>query len=205
MRNNWRIVLSCVLALAFVASACAQKPAAQAAKPEDKQKSGNKKMTSIYDFTMKDIDGNEVKLDAYRGQAALIVNVASRCGYTPQYEGLEAIYKKYKGKGFVILGFPANNFGAQEPGTEKEIKSFCSLTYGVTFPMFAKISVKGADQHPFYNFLTRQETNPEFSGEIGWNFAKFLIGKDGKIVARFGPGDEPDGEKVTGAIEKEIQ
>ena len=209
MQKKWQIVLLCALALTFVASACAQKPAAQASQTAtasaDKQKSGNKQMASIYDFTMKDIDGKDVKLDAYRGQAVLIVNVASRCGYTPQYQGLEAIYKKYKDKGFVILGFPANNFGAQEPGTEKEIKTFCSLTYGVTFPMFAKISVKGADKHPFYGFLTSKETNPEFSGDIGWNFAKFLVGKDGKIVARFASGDEPESDTVTGAIEKAVQ
>ena len=208
MQKKWQIVLLCALALTFVASACAQKPAQAsqtATASADKQKSGNKQMASIYDFTMKDIDGKDVKLDAYRGQAVLLVNVASRCGYTPQYQGLEAIYKKYKDKGFVILGFPANNFGAQEPGTEKEIKTFCSLTYGVTFPMFAKISVKGADQHPFYGFLTGKETNPGFSGDIGWNFAKFLVGKDGKIVARFASGDEPESDTVTGAIEKAVQ
>jgi glutathione peroxidase-family protein len=114
------------------------------------------KEKSMYEFTMNDIDGNPVKLDAYKGKVVMIVNVASKCGFTPQYEGLEAIYEKYKDKGFVILGFPANNFLSQEPGTEAEIKEFCSTKYKVTFPMFAKISVKGTDQHPFYTFLTNK-------------------------------------------------
>jgi glutathione peroxidase len=195
------LLLACVAGLALAASACAQKTTTASA---DNPQPEVKKMSSIYDFTMKDIDGKEVKLDAFRGKTLLVVNVASRCGYTPQYEGLEAVYEKYKDKGFVILGFPANNFGAQEPGSDKEIKTFCSTTYGVTFPMFSKISVKGADQHPFYQFLTAKETNPEFSGEIPWNFTKFLVGKDGKIIGRFAPGDEPTGDAVTKAIEKAI-
>lgn len=159
---------------------------------------------SLYDFTMKDIDGQQVKLDAYKGKVVMIVNVASKCGYTPQYEGLEAIYKKYKDQGFVILGFPANNFMGQEPGTEKEIKEFCSTTYGVTFPMFSKISVTGADQHPFYTFLTSKKSNPEFGGDISWNFNKFLIDRTGKIVARFGSKDKPEDTAVTAAIEKHL-
>ena len=117
---------------------------------------------SMYEFSMKDIDGKDVKLDAYRGKVALIVNTASKCGLTPQYEGLQKLYDKYKDQGFVILGFPANNFMGQEPGTEKEIKDFCNLKYNVSFPMFSKISVKGADQHPFYTFLTNKESNPGF-------------------------------------------
>ena len=160
---------------------------------------------SIYDFTMKDIDGRDVKLDAYKGKVLLFVNTASKCGYTPQYEGLEKIYEKYKDRGFVILGFPANNFMGQEPGTEKEIKEFCQLKYNVTFPMFAKISVKGADQHPLYTFLTNPKTNPASSGEITWNFNKFLIDRNGKIVARFGTKETPDSENVTGAIEKYLE
>lgn len=157
---------------------------------------------SIYDFTMKDIDGKDIKLDAYKGQVVMIVNVASRCGYTPQYEGLQAIYLKYKDQGFVELGFPANNFGGQEPGTEKEIKEFCSLKYNVTFPMFSKISVAGGDQHPLYTFLTNKKSDPDFGGDVTWNFNKFLLDRTGKIVARFDSGDEPQGEKVTQAIEK---
>lgn len=160
---------------------------------------------SVYDFTMKDIDGNDVKLEKYKGSVVMIVNTASRCGYTPQYEGLQKIYDKYKDRGFVILGFPANNFMGQEPGTEKEIKEFCTLKYNVTFPMFSKISVTGSDQHPLYGYLTNKKTNPEFGGDISWNFNKFLIGKDGKVVARFGSKDKPEDADVTGAIEKALE
>lgn len=160
--------------------------------------------SSVYDFTMKDIDGNDVKLDAFKGRVIMIVNTASKCGYTPQYEGLEAIYKKYKDRGFVILGFPANNFMGQEPGTEKEIKEFCTLKYNVTFPMFSKISVTGRDQHPLYGFLTNKATNPEFGGEISWNFNKFLIGKDGKVVGRFATAVKPEDDSVITAIENEL-
>lgn len=157
---------------------------------------------SVYDFSMKNIDGQDIKLDAYKGKVVMIVNVASKCGYTPQYEGLEAIYKKYKDQGFEILGFPANNFMGQEPGTEKEIKEFCSTKYGVTFPMFAKISVTGADQHPLYTFLTSKQSNPEFGGDISWNFNKFLLDRNGKVVARFGSKDKPEDAAVIGAVEK---
>ena len=160
--------------------------------------------SSVYDFTMKDIDGNDVKLDAFKGRLIMIVNTASKCGYTPQYEGLEAIYKKYKDRGFVILGFPANNFMGQEPGTEKEIKEFCTLKYNVTFPMFSKISVTGRDQHPLYGFLTNKATNPEFGGEISWNFNKFLIGKDGKVVGRFATAVNPEDASVVASIENQL-
>ena len=160
--------------------------------------------SSVYDFTMKDIDGNDVKLDAFKGRLIMIVNTASKCGYTPQYEGLEAIYKKYKDRGFVILGFPANNFMGQEPGTEKEIKEFCTLKYNVTFPMFSKISVTGRDQHPLYGFLTNKATNPEFGGEISWNFNKFLIGKDGKVIGRFATAIKPEDASVIAAIETQL-
>ncbi|MEW5977263.1 MAG: glutathione peroxidase [Acidobacteriota bacterium] len=159
----------------------------------------------IYNFVMKSIDGKEVKLDQYRGKALLLVNVASQCGYTPQYTGLQQIYAKYKDRGFVVLGFPANNFGAQEPGTDQEIKTFCSTRYNVTFPMFSKISVKGSDKHPLYQFLTDKATNPEFGGEISWNFNKFLVSKDGKIVARFESKDAPESDKVVQAIEQTLK
>jgi glutathione peroxidase len=157
---------------------------------------------SLYEFTMRNIDGQDVKLEAYRGKVVMVVNVASKCGYTPQYEGLEALYEKNKDKGFVILGFPANNFLGQEPGTEAEIKEFCNLKYHVTFPMFAKISVKGEDQHPLYNYLTNKATDPEFAGDISWNFNKFLLDRSGKIVARFGTQETPDSEAITLAIDK---
>lgn len=156
---------------------------------------------SVYDFTMKDIDGHDVKLDSYKGKVLLLVNTASQCGYTPQYEGLEKIYEKYKAQDFVVLGFPANNFGGQEPGTNAEIKEFCTLKYKTSFPIFAKISVKGTDQHPLYKYLTNAETNPKFAGEIKWNFNKFLVDKNGKIIQRFDSKDTPESETVTKAIE----
>ena len=157
---------------------------------------------SVYDFTMRDIDGENIKLDVYKGKVVMIVNVASKCGYTPQYEGLQALYEKNKDSGLVILGFPANNFLSQEPGTEAEIKEFCSTKYKVTFPMFAKISVKGEDQHPLYTYLTNKISDPEFAGDISWNFNKFLIDRHGKVVARFGSKDTPDGDAITSAVAK---
>ena len=162
------------------------------------------KMNSIYDFSLKDIDRKEVNLSQYRGKVVLVVNVASRCGYTPQYEGLQKIYTKYKDRGFVILGFPANNFMSQEPGTDEEIKTFCSTKYNVTFPIFSKISVKGDDIHPLYKYLTSKETNPEFGGDIKWNFSKFLVDKSGKIIARFEPKVTPESDPVIQAIEKAL-
>ncbi|MGH9760805.1 MAG: glutathione peroxidase, partial [Blastocatellia bacterium] len=159
-------------------------------------------MTSVYDFTMKDIDGKQVNLADYKGKVVMIVNVASRCGFTPQYEGLEKIYLKYKDRGFVILGFPANNFGFQEPGTDSEIKTFCSAKYSVTFPMFSKISVKGGDIHPLYKFLTDKDTDAQFAGDIKWNFNKFLVGRDGKVIARFEPPVKPESDQVAETIEK---
>jgi glutathione peroxidase len=159
---------------------------------------------TVLDFKMKDIDGKDVKLKKYKGNVLLVVNTASKCGYTPQYEALESTYEKYKGQGFYVLGFPANNFGGQEPGTAAEIKEFCTSKYKVTFPMFAKISVKGEDQDPLYSYLTSKETNPEFAGDIKWNFSKFLIDRKGKIVARFEPKVKPDSPEVVAAIEKYI-
>lgn len=159
---------------------------------------------SVYEFQMRDIDGKDVKLDTFKGKVVMIVNTASECGFTPQYAGLQSLFGKYREKGFVVLGFPANNFMGQEPGTEAQIKEFCTLKYKVTFPMFAKISVKGADQHPLYNFLTNKATDPDFSGEISWNFNKFLIDRNGKVVARFGSEDTPESEAVTFAVEKYI-
>jgi glutathione peroxidase len=160
---------------------------------------------SVLDFTLKNIDGKETKLSDYRGKALLLVNVASQCGYTPQYEGLQAIYAKYRDQGLVVIGFPANNFGGQEPGTNEEIKQFCTVKYKVSFPMFAKISVKGADIHPLYKFLTSKETNPEFGGDISWNFNKFLVDRNGKVIARFETREKPEGEKVTQAIENALK
>lgn len=170
----------------------------------DNDSSKGDKQPMIYDFALKSIDGKEVNLAQYRGKALLLVNVASQCGYTPQYEGLQKLYSKYKDRGLVVLGFPANNFGAQEPGTDQEIKTFCSTRYNVTFPMFSKISVKGADQHPLFHYLTNATTNPKFPGEIKWNFNKFLVDKQGNIAARFDSKDTPESETVVGAIEKAL-
>jgi glutathione peroxidase len=160
---------------------------------------------SVLDFTLKNIDGKETRLSEYRGKVLLMVNVASKCGYTPQYEGLQAIYAKFRDQGLVVMGFPANNFLGQEPGTDEEIKQFCTLKYNVSFPMFAKISVKGADIHPLYQFLTSKETNPEFGGDITWNFNKFLVDRNGKIIARFETKEKPEGEKVTQAVENALK
>ena len=155
----------------------------------------------IYGFTVNDIDGKPVALADYKGQILLIVNTASNCGFTPQYKPLEELYQKYKDKGFVVLAFPANNFMGQEPGTNAEIKNFCYMTYKTTFPLFAKISVKGADIDPLYAYLTSAQG---FQGDISWNFNKFLIGRDGKIVARFGSPVDPMSEEMTKAVEGQL-
>jgi glutathione peroxidase len=156
---------------------------------------------SIYDFTMRSIDGQQVSLGKYKGKVVLLVNVASKCGFTPQYTALEAVYEKYKDKGFVIVGVPANNFGQQEPGTDEEIKKFCSSKYSVTFPMMSKVSVKGDDKTPLYTFLTDPATDPQFAGDIKWNFTKFLFDRNGKLVARFEPATKPDAPEVQSAVE----
>jgi glutathione peroxidase len=160
---------------------------------------------SLYDFSVKTIEGAPETLNAFKGKTVLIVNVASKCGYTPQYAGLQKLYAKYQDKGFVILGFPANNFGAQEPGTNAEIKTFCSRTYNVTFPMFSKISVKGDDKAPLYQYLTEASPNAATHGDIQWNFTKFLVSRDGKIVARFEPNVTPDSPQMEKAIESALQ
>lgn len=141
----------------------------------------------------------------FKGKVVLIVNVASRCGFTPQYAGLEALYNKYKDKGFVVLGFPANNFLWQEPGTNEEIKAFCSTKYHVTFPIFAKVSVRGADKTPLYQFLTDKKANPSTGGEIRWNFTKFLADRNGKVIARFGSGVAPESPELISAIEEALR
>ena len=159
---------------------------------------------SVYDFTLNSIDGQPAPLGAYKGKVVLLVNVASRCGFTPQYTALESVYEKYKDRGFVIVGIPANNFGSQEPGTNQEIKTFCQTKYSVTFPMTSKVSVKGDDKTPLYQFLTDKAANAQTGGEIQWNFTKFLIGPDGRVVARFEPAVTPESPEVTAAIEKAL-
>ena len=161
-----------------------------------------KKMDSpIYNFTMKTIEGKDKSLADYKGKVVMVVNTASFCGNTPQYKQLEDIYKKYKDKGFVIIGFPANNFGKQEPGNDSDIKTFCEKNYGVTFDMFSKISVKGDDIHPLYKYLT---TESGFNGDIDWNFVKFLVDKNGNVVARFKVKMKPDEKEIIAKIDELI-
>ena len=156
-------------------------------------------------FTVKDIDGKDVNLSAYKGKVILLLNVASKCGNTPQYEGLEKLYTKYKDKGFVVMGFPANNFNSQEPGTNAEIKEFCTSTYHVDFPMFAKISAKGPDMPPLFQYLTTQDCQPISKGDIAWNFEKFLISRDGKLIGRFGNKTPPEDPTIVSAIEAALK
>jgi glutathione peroxidase len=159
-------------------------------------------MPSIYDFSVDDIHGKPVKLDKYRNKVMLIVNTASKCGFTPQYKGLEALYEKFHGKGLEILGFPCNQFGAQEPGTEKEIAEFCELNYGVTFPMFAKVEVNGGKTAPVYKYLKAEKPGLLGSEAIKWNFTKFLVDRKGNVLARYAPNDTP--ESMAGDIEKTL-
>jgi glutathione peroxidase len=163
------------------------------------------KMKSIYEFQLKQIDGSATSLAGYKGQVMLIVNVASHCGFTGQYAGLQKLYETYKNRGLVLLGFPANDFLGQEPGTNAEIAQFCSLKYHVTFPMFEKIAVTGKAMHPLYLYLTDKATNPEFSGKITWNFNKFLIDREGRIAARFGSRTDPESKDLIAAIEKALE
>ena len=160
---------------------------------------------TIYDFKLKRIDGSELKLEDYRGKVLLLVNTASKCGFTKQYDGLQTLYEKYGKQGLVVIGLPANNFLKQEPGDNEEIAGFCKLNFGVTFPMTEKISVGGKTIHPLYKYLTDKKTNPEFNGSISWNFTKFLISRDGKIINRFAPATTPQDKKVIAAIEKALK
>lgn len=158
---------------------------------------------SVYEFKPTNINGKETSLSEFKGKVLLIVNTASECGFTPQYEGLQALYEKYSDQGFAVLGFPANNFGGQEPGTDEEIKKFCKANYGVSFPMFSKVSVKGEDQHPLFKYLTSAD-NPDFTGEIKWNFEKFLIGKNGKLLHRFRSKVKPQSDEISRAIQEAL-
>lgn len=157
---------------------------------------------SLYDIPLVDIDGNETTLEQYRGKTLLIVNVASKCGYTKQYKGLEALNFEYAEKGLVVLGFPCNQFGSQEPGSEADIKEFCSLTYGVSFPMFSKVEVNGPNRHPLYEFLAGEKS--PHAGRIGWNFSKFIVNGEGEIVDRFSSAVAPKSAKLLAAIDKSL-
>jgi glutathione peroxidase len=154
--------------------------------------------SSVHEFTMTSIDGKPVSLASYKGKTLLLVNVASKCGYTPQYTGLQQLYEKYKDKGLVVIGIPANNFGGQEPGTDEEIKTFCSRNYNVTFPMMSKVSVKGADMTPLYGYLTQA------GGDVKWNFTKFLVDKNGKVVKKFDSAVKPDSAELASAIDQTL-
>jgi glutathione peroxidase len=188
--------LICSLALSFLATSVIT-----AVYAADK---GANKVPDVLNFKMKSLTGKDVDLSKYKGKVVLMVNVASQCGLTPQYEGLEDLHEKYADKGLAILGFPANEFGKQEPGTDAEISEFCKENYGVKFDMFSKVVVKGEGQCPLYKFLTSQETDPKYPGDIKWNFEKFLISRDGQIVKRFEPKVTPESPEVVTAIEAEL-
>jgi glutathione peroxidase len=161
-------------------------------------------MTTIHDFELKTIDGKAQKLSAWKGKVLLVVNVASKCGLTPQYAGLEALYEEKKDAGFAVLGFPCNQFGGQEPGSDADVAAFCSTTYGVSFPLFSKLEVNGKGRAPLYAWLTAEKTKPDGPGDIAWNFAKFVVGKDGRIRARFNPRVAPDDAQLRAAIDSAL-
>jgi len=161
-------------------------------------------MSRLYDFTPKGIDGSDHPLSTFDGKVCLVVNVASQCGLTPQYKGLQALYEEYADRGFAVLGFPCNQFAGQEPGTEATIQQFCESTYGVRFPLFAKVEVNGDGRDPLFAWLTGQAVDPEGAGDIRWNFGKFLIDRQGELAARFGPRTEPSDPELVGAIERAL-
>jgi glutathione peroxidase len=161
-------------------------------------------MTTLHDFRARTISGEERSLGDFRGKVALVVNVASKCGLTPQYEGLQKLYDAQRARGLEVLGFPCNQFAGQEPGSEAQVQEFCSLNYGVTFPLFAKIEVNGEGRHPLYAWLTSVDAAPEGAGDVKWNFGKFVIGRDGSLVARFAPPTKPDDPALLAAIEKAL-
>ena len=161
-------------------------------------------MASLHDFTHETLDGKTRPLADFKGKAVLVVNVASRCGLTPQYAGLQKLQETYGARGFSVLGFPCNQFMGQEPGSEAQIAEFCTKNYGVTFPMFAKLEVNGAGRAPLFAWLTQEKTAPDGPGDVAWNFAKFVVGKDGKLIARFNPRVAPDAPELVAAIEKAL-
>jgi glutathione peroxidase len=192
-------------AVAIAAGAVAlAKPGDQKDVVREPSKMPAKQSQSALDFKVKTIDGKDVNLSDYKGKVVLMVNTASKCGLTPQYKGLQALYDKYKDQGLVVIGFPANNFNGQEPGTEAEIKEFCSTKYNVTFPMMSKISVKGDDKHPLYQYLTEGKAGEDFKGDVEWNFAKFLVDRNGNVMARFSARTTPDSPQVTETVEKAL-
>jgi len=182
----------------LLASSCGHEQEPVASSSQGTIESKEAASPRLYSFELDDIDGNPVPLSRFSGNVLLLVNVASKCGYTKQYAGLEALYEKYRDQGLTVLAFPANNFRGQEPGTNEQIKEFCSTAYGVTFPLFAKISVQGDDIHPLYRFLTGL---PRFGGDIPWNFTKFLVSRQGEVIARYEPAVDPLDERLVGDIQ----
>jgi len=202
--SRWILAGVIMVALTAIVDAKDPKPASKS-----KQSSSGSDATgpegTVLQYKVKDINGKDVDLSKYAGNVLLIVNTASKCGYTPQYKSLQALHEKYSSQGFFVLGFPSNDFRKQEPGSDSEIKEFCTKNYGVTFPMFSKVKVKGNDANEVYKFLTSKETDPKFAGEIPWNFTKFLIGRDGKVIGRFQPADEPlKNKKLIESLEKAL-
>ncbi|PKO19854.1 glutathione peroxidase [candidate division BRC1 bacterium HGW-BRC1-1] len=199
--SGWSLCLSALLSFGATSVPAAETTGPQAAVAgTTSSQTTEKSMKTVYDFTLKSIDGKDVSLADYKGKVLLIVNVASKCGFTGQYDGLEKIYDQYRDKDVVVLGFPANNFMGQEPGTDAEIKQFCTTKFDVSFPMFSKISVKGDDIHPLFQFLT----SGDFSGDVSWNFNKFIIGRDGRVVARFGSRTKPADTELVAALDKAL-
>ncbi len=188
------IILAAVLFMAFKLRPSVKSPNGQMIQTDK----------SVYDYTLTDIDGKAVNLGNFKGKVLILVNVASKCGLTPQYEQIESFYESWKDKNVVVLGFPANNFMGQEPGSNEEIKTFCSAKYGVTFPMFSKISVKGDDMHPLYQYLTKKELNGWHEGEVSWNFQKFLINKEGKLVKVFSPRTQVTSEEFLNGVKEQL-
>ena len=188
------IILAAVLFMAFKLRPSVKSPNGQMIQTDK----------SVYDYTLTDIDGKAVNLGNFKGKVLILVNVASKCGLTPQYEQIESFYESWKDKNVVVLGFPANNFMGQEPGSNEEIKTFCSTKYGVTFPMFGKISVKGEDIHPLYQYLTKKDLNGWHEGEVSWNFQKFLINKEGKLVKVFSPRTQVTSEEFLNGVKEQL-
>ncbi len=204
---NYKIASSVILAAVVAGSAALFNSFAARAETSESKESEDVSSTQPagpLSFVVKDIKGADYELSQHKGKVVMIVNVASKCGLTKQYAALEKLYRENKDKGFVIVGFPANNFNGQEPGTNEEIATFCSTKYDVTFPLMSKVSVKGDDKAPLYQYLTEEPTAGVHAGEIGWNFGKFLVGKDGKLIARFEPKTTPDSKDVTAAVEKAL-
>jgi len=198
--------MRCLLTLAVLAVLPVVGLAEEPKQGQTKNTTGVKKeVPPVLNFKMKGIDGKQVDLSKYQGKVVLFVNVASKCGYTPQYKGLEKLHEKYADQGLVIIGVPANQFGSQEPGTDAQIAKFCKTKYDVKFPMLSKVVVKGEGITPLYEYLTSKKTDPKFGGAIKWNFTKFLVGRNGEVVGRFEPKVKPESEEMTGAIEAELK